>query len=186
MPLWNAVTAGKRDPVPRTSTVASQLYVPSVSVRTSAREPRVRSRSYTVFPVRTESTSVTAAPLSPASPVFAFWLVDRKMPRGCIAFSGSIQRAARHIERKNGLCTGRPATLRGFSLTRSYDFAADAHPSKSLTVAQFGPPSRPVPATRASSAPPVLRNLAGIPSRGTFNLRLQGESDCPAYVPIPM
>ena len=62
--------------------------------------------------------------------------------------------------------------------------AAGVHPSNSLTVAQLGPPSRPVPGTRASSTPPVLRNFVGMPSRGIFNLRLQHESACPAYVPI--
>src|SRR5215467_11483045 len=57
-------------------------------------------------------------------------------------------------------------------------------PSKSLTVAQVGPPSRPVPGTRASSTPPVRIIFAGMPSRGTLSLRLQQDSVCPAYVPM--
>ena len=63
------------------------------------------------------------------------------------------------------------------------------HPSKGFTVAQFGPPSFPVPGTRVSrtaSARADNRSIVShvIPFNGIFSRRLQQESAWLAYVPM--
>jgi hypothetical protein len=83
----------------------------------------------------------------------------------------SISAVRRHI--KVDLMAGQQAQSR-----------SSFQPPKGLTVAQLGPPSFPVPGTRASRTACDLIIAIVMPLRGIFNLRLQRESCWPAYVPM--
>ena len=71
-----------------------------------------------------------------------------------------------------------------------YNFTS-FHPSNGFTVAQFGPPSFPVPGTRVSRTVLESRNARSIiseliPLSGTFTRLLHSVPICPANLPIPM